>query len=61
MAVRAHLDVQLAGERGARLELVAATADDVYLFVLRVNFGFHGVCLWGAAVSERAQLSLTGR
>src|SRR5450759_2939790 len=61
MAVRAHLDVQLAGERGTRLELVAATADDVYLFVFRVNLGFHGICLWVAAVTERVQLSLTAR
>src|SRR5450756_1189641 len=61
MAVRAYLDVQLAGERGARLELVAATADDVYFFVFRVNLGFHGICLWVAAVTERVQLSLTAR
>src|SRR5450830_1201659 len=61
MAVRAYLDVQLAGERGARLDLVAATADDVYLFVFRVNLGFHGICLWVAAVTERVQLSLTAR
>jgi hypothetical protein len=56
MAFRAHLDVQLLGERGARLEPVAAAADNVYLFVFGVDLGLHGDVLEWAPGSRKAAI-----
>src|SRR5271156_549068 len=41
MAFGTHLDVQILTERRARLELVAATADNVDFLVFGMNFFFH--------------------
>src|SRR6478672_9289527 len=41
MALGAHFNVQVFAHGRARLELAAATADDVYLFVFGVNFCSH--------------------
>lgn len=41
MTVRAHLDLQVMPERGARLERVPAAAGDGDLFVFGMDAGFH--------------------
>ena len=58
MTGRAHFDVQFLAQRGASGELVTAAADDLDLFVLRMNFGFHGACRF---VPGTAGLFLEGR
>ena len=42
VAARAHFDLQVMTQRGARLEDVAARAGHVDLFVVRVGGRFHG-------------------
>jgi hypothetical protein len=42
VAFGAHLDVQIVVERRTRLELVAATANDVNFLIFWMNFIFHG-------------------
>ena len=44
MTGRADFDVQFLTECGTRIELVTAAADNLDLFVLRMNLGFHGAC-----------------
>jgi hypothetical protein len=49
MAARAHLDLEVMAQRGARLEGVAAAADDGDLFVLGMDGVFHGAAVLGGA------------
>ena len=41
MAFRTDFDIQVLGHGRARFERAAATADNAYLFVFRMNFFFH--------------------
>ena len=61
MAVGADLDLQVLGKCRACLELVATTANHVYLVVFRVNFWFHSDVPRLTSEREKRRLSLTGR
>ena len=50
VAVRAHLDLQVLSESGARLERVATRAGDRDLFIVGMNGGFHGELTAGMEV-----------
>jgi hypothetical protein len=41
MAVRAHFDLQILAQRGARQEIIPAGAGDRDFFVFGMNAGFH--------------------
>ena len=52
MTGRAHLDQKVFAERRTRREFVAATTSDLYIAVVRMNVGFHGL-LSGALESAK--------